>query len=76
MAEHTLHITQKGDRWDSIAFKYMGDATNIKPIIDANPMVPLHTSMDAGIEIYIPIFDPQPLEDYNNLPPWKRPQNG
>jgi len=24
--------------------------------------------------LFIPIFDPQPLQDFNNLPPWRKPQ--
>jgi len=71
---YTKYITKDGDRWDEIAYRYLGDAMNITPIIDANPFVPIRPEIDGGIELYIPIFDPQPLQDFNNLPPWKRPQ--
>ena len=72
--EYTAHITKAGDTWDYLAYIYLGDALNITPIIEANPLVAIRTELNEGITIYIPIFDPQPLLDYNNLPPWKRPQ--
>jgi len=74
MAEYTKHITKDGDRWDELAYRYLGDSTNITPIIDANPLVPIRPEIDGGTELWIPVFDPQPLQGFNNLPPWKRPQ--
>ena len=72
--EYIQHITQDGDRWDTLAYRYLGDAYNIKPIVEADPMVPLFPILPAAVTIYIPVFDPQPLINYNNLPPWRRPQ--
>ena len=72
--EYTRHIAKDGDRWDYLAYVYLGDAMNITPIIDANPLVPIRPEIDGGTVLYIPIFDPTPLQNFNNLPPWKRPQ--
>lgn len=71
---YTAHVTKAGDRWDYLAYIYLGDALNITPIIEANPLVPIRPELDENITLYIPIFDPEPLQDFNNLPPWKRPQ--
>jgi phage tail protein X len=72
--EYVQHIAQEGDRWDSLAYQYLGDAYNIGPIIYANPMIPLAPVIPAGAVVFIPVFDPQPLINFNNLPPWRRPQ--
>jgi phage tail protein X len=72
---YVSYITQDADRWDEIAYRYLGDPFNISPIIDANPSVPIYPLLPAGIVLFIPVFDPQPLIEFNNLPPWRRPQN-
>lgn len=36
MAEHFLHGTKTGERWDHLAHRYYGDATRLTPIIRAN----------------------------------------
>lgn len=74
MAELVQYIAKEGDRWDYLAYIYLGDSYNITPIIEANPLVPIRTEIPAGAVIFIPVFDPQPLLDYSNLPPWKKPQ--
>lgn len=71
---YTKHITKAGDRWDELAYRYLGDSTNITPIIEANPLVPIRPELDENIQLWIPIFDPEPLMAFDNLPPWKRPQ--
>ncbi len=72
--DYIRYIALEGDRWDELAGRYLGDSTNITPIIEANPLVPIRPELESGTVLFIPIFDPQPLIDYNNLPPWKRPQ--
>lgn len=74
--EYTSHTAVEGDRWDELAYRYLGDSFNISPIIEANPLIPIRTEIPSGSVLFIPVFDPQPLQDFNNLPPWKRPQNG
>ncbi len=72
--DYVSYTTIQGDRWDSIAYKYLGNAFNITPIIEANPLVPIRAEIVPNTVLFIPVFDPQPLLDYSNLPPWKRPQ--
>lgn len=69
---YTSYITTEGDRWDTIAYEYLGDATAVKTLFDANPLVPLKPEIAAATEIFIPIFTEQEIQDINNLPPWKR----
>lgn len=72
--DYIRYIAKDGDRWDELAYIYMGDAFNITPIIEANPLVPIRPELEGGTVLFIPIFDPEPLIAFNNLPPWKRPQ--
>jgi len=65
------HITQDGDRWDSLAYKYYGDATNFEPIVTANPTISLNPILSAGLTIYIPILDEDDIQT-EDLPPWKQ----
>ena len=74
MPEYTLHITSENERLDSIAYRYLGNAFAISTITDANPMTPLKEQMPQGVELFIPIFDTQAMEEFDSLPPWKRPQ--
>ena len=58
-------------RWDDLAYEYLGDGKNIKPIIQANPDIPIDLYVPAGSEIKIPIMEQNAAEN-ENLPPWKR----
>ena len=64
-----IHTTKEGDRWDLIAYKYYADVTKMDAIIAANPFVPITPTLEAGIELQVPI-----LEEANTitegLPPW------
>jgi len=68
-----LHITRAGERWDLLAWRYYGDATDYSPIIMANPNVPIEPVFDAGISIAVPIQE-QSAVVIANLPPWKLSQ--
>lgn len=58
-------------RWDDIAYEYLGDCNNIKPVIEANPDIPIDLFLPAGSEIKIPINDTISSSN-ENLPPWKQ----
>jgi phage tail protein X len=58
-----------GDRWDTIAYTYYGDATMINPLIMANPGVPIVDVLDPGTEIAIPIIT-QAEGGVTSNPPW------
>lgn len=71
MTQYIKHITSDGDRWDLLAYKYYGDATNFESIIIANPTIPLNPILPAGITVYVPILDEDDIQT-EDLPPWKQ----
>lgn len=49
------YMTQDGDRWDLIAYKFYGDSRFYEPIIKANPIIPIGIfRIPAGIMLKIP----------------------
>jgi phage tail protein X len=68
---YTKYITQEGDRWDTIAYKAYGVATQITPIIEANPGVAKTPVLPSGITLFIPLMEKASINT-NLLPPWKR----
>lgn len=67
------YLVKDGDRWDSIAFKAYGDATQVSGIIEANKAVIISAVLVAGTKILIPILeDGDIIIDSELLPPWKR----
>jgi len=67
------YLVKDGDRWDSIAFKAYGDATQVSGIIEANKAVIISAVLVAGTKILIPILeDGDIIIDSESLPPWKR----
>jgi phage tail protein X len=72
--ELTPYPVEEGERWDTVAYKAYGDATQTYPIILANPGVLLNTRLEAGVVLMIPILS---LNDNialpaEKLPPWKQ----
>jgi phage tail protein X len=65
-----LHITMAGERWDTLAWNYYGDATLFSPIVMANPNIPIEPAFEAGLSVAIPILQLTPANP-TNLPPWK-----
>lgn len=66
------HTTIDGERWDTIAQKYYGNAAMMNDIISANPNVPLYDILPAGIVLDIPVIESNDVKtDASNLPPWK-----
>jgi phage tail protein X len=68
-----VHVTTAGQRWDLLAWRYYGDATDYSPIIMANPNVPIEPVFDAGISIAVPIVQKSAVVTAD-LPPWKLSQ--
>jgi phage tail protein X len=64
------HLTVVGERWDSLAWIYYGDATLFSPIIMANPSIPVESVFEAGLAIGIPVLQVTPIAP-DSLPPWK-----
>jgi phage tail protein X len=67
------HITQASERWDTLAWRYYGDASLFGPIIQTNPQIPIEAVFEAGLNIGIPLLTVnEALQDPSDLPPWKR----
>ncbi|QRO34122.1 tail protein X [Chromobacterium violaceum] len=71
--EYLEHITRAGERWDTLAWEYYGDAALYGPIIDANPQLRILPALAAGLKLRIPVLeeDVERLRE-EDLPPWKR----
>lgn len=68
---YLTHITTEGERWDSLAWRYYGDAHRYLPIIQANPHVPITAALPAGLSLSIPVLE-QAATTSEDLPPWMR----
>jgi phage tail protein X len=67
------HVTIAGERWDTLAWKYYGDATLFGPIIQTNPQVAIEAVFEAGLNLGVPILVVNPAtQNQSDLPPWKR----
>ena len=67
------HLTQAGERWDLLAWRYYGDATLYGPIIQANPAIAIEAVFEAGLSIGIPLLVvDEAVQGAADLPPWKR----
>ncbi len=69
---NTEYVAVQGDRWDTVAYKAYGNAGQINPIIDANPLLALVTSFEGGERLVVPIIEVSAETDNSLLPPWKR----
>ena len=64
------YITQDGDRWDMISYKFYGTPVQYEVIIAANPDIPILPVLPSGIKLYIPAIEFETTIE--SLPPWKR----
>jgi nucleoid-associated protein YgaU len=77
-ATHLVHLVAAGERWDTIAYRYYGDATRYGPIIDANVALylgtlgPLPTHPEVGTKLKIPLLTAASTAEAPDLPPWLR----
>jgi phage tail protein X len=73
MQQFIPHLTTAGERWDTLAWKYYGDATLFGPIIQTNPQIAIEAVFEAGLNIGVPILVVnQSAQNQSDLPPWKR----
>ena len=70
-AQFITHVTIQGERWDSLAWNYYGDATLFSPIVMANPQIPIEPVFEAGLVIGVPILQVSQATT-SDLPPWKQ----
>ena len=48
----------KGERWDAIAYKMYGDSTQIEPLIQNNPGIPIGDIVAQGVQVFVPLITP------------------
>ena len=71
------HVVGTNERWDTLAYRYYGDANRTGPIIKANrelfadDLGPIPAQLPVGLVLRIPVLDPEPVAA-ELLPPWKR----
>lgn len=71
------HTTEAGDRWDTLAYRYYGDATKQSVLLTANrslyfdPLEVPHFELPPGLILRIPVIDDDQISSAD-LPPWKR----
>ncbi|MDA8449843.1 tail protein X [Acidovorax sp. GBBC 3332] len=70
--EYIEHITADGDRWDTIAYRYYGDASLISPLAEANDHLQLLPVLPAGLPVRVPLVGETEVMDAQELPPWMR----
>ena len=70
----TQYRTIENDRWDLIAFKAYGDATQFGRILEANAPLAINQVLPSGLKINIPILENESDGSVQSelLPPWKR----
>ena len=69
------HQVLEGQRWDTLAWIYYGDATAYGRIIQANPALDITTHLEAGTMVLVPVLplaEVQQQIPQDSLPPWKR----
>lgn len=72
MTEYIEHITGEAERWDSLAWRYYGDATRYEPIISANPGIAILPWLPGGVKLYIPVLEKPAGVSSPAAPPWLR----
>ena len=70
--EYIEHITQAGERWDTIAHRYYGDATLLSPLVEANEHLRLLPVLPAGLPVRVPLIDDAEALGPQDLPPLMR----
>ncbi|KHN50964.1 tail protein X [Pectobacterium fontis] len=66
------HITQQGERWDTLSHLYYGDPLGYPRIIAANPHVPIVSLLPSGVVVLIPIIEQADASKTEDTPPWLR----
>ncbi len=69
------HITQAGERWDTLAWRYYGDPLAYGRILAANPALDIGTTLPSGTVVLVPVLPQAEASQAlpgEELPPWKR----
>lgn len=63
------HIVREGERWDSLSYRYYGNAFEYNRIIEANPHVAFCEVLPVGTVVFIPVLQVKPTNN-EKMPPW------
>lgn len=66
------HITQAGERWDSIAWRYYRDVREVPRLLAANPQAPVVAVLPSGLRLSIPMIEASVAAGSSGVPPWRR----
>jgi phage tail protein X len=69
LGNYFIYTTKKGDTFDILALDAYNEETKAHLIIQANPEYSSVLVFEAGIDLKIPIIEPEAAA---SLPPWKR----
>ena len=58
----------KGERWDAISYKMYGDSTQVEPLIQNNPGIPIGDYVAAGVQVFVPLITP--VSSTTSSTPW------
>lgn len=65
------HIICEGERWDTLSFKYYGNAFEYSRIMNANPHIGFCEVLPVGAVVFIPVIHQKPTNN-TKMPPWLR----
>lgn len=71
MTKYIYHSTGTNERWDLLAYIFYKNCYKIKPIIEANPHIPITLEIKEGTVIKIPIEETSDTNT-SKLPIWKQ----
>jgi hypothetical protein len=63
-----INYVSKGERWDSIAYKMYGDASQIELLIQNNPSIPALDYVVQGAVVFVPLL--MPTINTSTSTPW------
>lgn len=64
------YVTVLGDTWDIISKKVYGTEFHTDVLMKANPDKAAEVIFSSGVQLILPEIDA--IEQFDNLPPWKR----
>lgn len=66
------HITQAGERWDLIAWRYYRDVRQVARLMEANPQAPATPALPSGLRLTVPMIERTVANNSDGVPPWRR----
>jgi hypothetical protein len=70
--EYFEYITIENERWDTLAYRWYGDALLFTHLVRLNPHIPIQPVLASGTLVFVPRLNLDQRTDAAKLPPWKR----